>query len=288
MDKITNFFKIVWKFLNSKIFLYLVLILIGAFLFNMYTNNEDLKLKNIKSEQNISALSDSLTTYITKYNRLNSTIPGFLSTEKELKDLNRSLYDEIKKQNGNVLSLNRTVLRLKKDSTDLSNRITSILGAPYQLNDSTYSMNWLFIDNEYGDKFGGVTTVGLNIKDRTLLFNNANIDSKFLFNSIELKHISSKLTSQEINIDLIFGQKIVDDKLMIFAETNRKDINFTNMDGFFIDPNNNDYIKSLIKRRQWFPGTFSIGVGATAGYDILHARPALTIGITGQYTIFQW
>ena len=288
MNKIINFFKIVWKFLNSKVFLYLILISVGAFLINMCTDNEDLKLKNKKSNQNISALSDSLSTYITKYNKLNSTIPGFLSNLKELKDLNISLYDEIKKQNGDVLSLNRTVLRLKKDSTDLSNRIISILGTPYKLNDSTYSMNWLFIDNEYDDKFGGVTTVGLNIKDRTLLFNNTNIDSKFLFNSIELKHISSKLTSQEINIDLVFGQKIVDDKLMVFAETNRKDINFTNMDGFLIDPNDNEYIKSLIKKRQWFPGTFSIGIGATAGYDIFHARPALTIGITGQYTIFQW
>lgn len=288
MNKLNSFFKNVWKFLNSKVFLYLILISLGVFLVSMCTDNEDLKLKNRKGEQNISALSDSLVTYITKYNRLNSTIPGFLSTEKELKNLNRSLYDEIKKQNGNVLSLNRTVLRLKKDSTELSDRITSILGTPYQLNDSTYSMGWLFIDNEYDDKFGGITTVGLNIKDRSLLFNNTNIDSKFLFNSIELKHISSKLTSQEINIDLVFGQKIVDDKLIIFAETNRKDINFTNMDGFFIDPNNNEYIKSLIKKRQWFPGTFSIGIGATAGYDIFHDRPALTIGITGQYTLYQW
>lgn len=288
MNKFVNFFKKLWSFLNSRIFSYIIIAIVSIVLIRTCSVNNDMKIEKKIDEQNISALNDSVKTYITKYNKLQSTIPVYIANERELKKLNRSLYNEVKKQEGNVISLNRTVIRLKNDSTELSNRITSILETPIKVNGSTYTMRWFFTDKKYNDKFDGITTVGLTISDRSLLFNNREIDSKLIFNSIKLEHLDSRLTNQEFNVDLTFGEKVVDDKLYIFAETNRKDIKFTNMEGYFIDPNNNKYINSLMKKSKWFPGTFSIGVGAGAGYDIFHARPALIIGITGQYTIYQW
>jgi len=103
-----------------------------------------------------------------------------------------------------------------------------------------------------------------------------------------LKHLDTRLLSRSIQMELTFGQRIVDDKLNIFLQTNYPGFSPSIMEGTLIDPNTNPYIKSLMKKKQFLPNTWNVGVGSTVGYDFIHLQPAIVVGVNLTYSLFQW
>ena len=66
--------KTIWNFLNSKVFTYIIIIAALIFLVSMCQKNEDLNNEVTRNNQNISALTDTITTVKTKNGNLQSSI----------------------------------------------------------------------------------------------------------------------------------------------------------------------------------------------------------------------
>lgn len=283
--------KKVWEFLNSKVFLYILLSILFLFILNYCNSYKDERRQNIINEQNISALKDSITMEKTKNGELQASILGFISTVDELESLNESLYKEIKEQNGEVLSLNRVIIGLEQDKKTLSDRLNeleSIVGQPMFINDSVFSVSWTlrydWDDNNF-DIFKGNTYLSTSIKPGISILN---IDDLTIEEILSINHLNTEMVNRETQIELVFGQKIEDNKLRVFVQSNYPGFSASSLEGVLIDPSSSPYMKQLMKTRQWFPNTWTIGVGPSFGYDILNSKPYLGVGVNLNYNIYQW
>jgi hypothetical protein len=55
-----------------------------------------------------------------------------------------------------------------------------------------------------------------------------------------------------------------------------------------IDPATNPLLKDLLSpKKHWFSG-FAAGPNISVGWDVLHAKPAVIIGVGFHYNIYQW
>jgi hypothetical protein len=227
-----------------------------------------------KSEQNISALNDTITIVKKKNGALNFSIDGFVATTKELKTLNKSLYDQVKDQSGKVLSLNNAVITLTQDKTELQKYIDvlkSNTNQVNQLNDSTYLVPWTLAykyDQDNSDLFVGQTLMRLNVK-----------------NKLKLQQLNSELIKRETNIGLTFGQKVEDGKLRVFVESKYPGFDVSKMQGYLIDPNSDPIVKKLLKKKHWFQG-FQVGFGFTPGWNITTGSFGMTVGPTIIWSIY--
>lgn len=291
MEQLKKFLKGLWTFLNSKVFQYGLVILLVLFLLKTCGSEKNLKRENKIQEQNIAAANDTIKKEKTKNGKYEYTIAGYVASKKELEDVNSNLSKEVNQEKGKVLSLNKLVFQLKQDTTELRKHLRNIVvEQPIKLNDSAYiipwSMNYTWDSLNY-DNFIGQTKVGITIKPGFILKNKSNSD--ILNNGILLKHYNTELISRESQMDLIFGQKVEDKQLRIFARTNYPGFNPKSLEGVLIDPNTNPYIKSIMKKHKiLFPNTWTLGVGTSSGYNLFNAKPYLGVGVNLTYNIYQF
>lgn len=266
----------IWNFIKSKSFV--AIIIIGLILFSAQqcsTIREITRQKTI-SEQNESALKDSLYFERTKKGELLVTIDGYIATEKELKTLNKDLWERVKAQDGKIISLNHTIVQLVQDSATLKKYLKEkdkLIQKLLKIDSSTYVAPWKLTykyDSTNFDVFTGKTYIGVLSKD-----------------PLELAHIDTELTKRLTQIDLTWGQKIEKNSLRVFIQSNYPGFTVTQMEGVLIDPNTNPYFKELMKKKKWFSG-ISVGFGATAGYNLTDGKYGLVIGPTISYNIYSW
>jgi hypothetical protein len=269
--------KAIWNFLNSKVFGYVVVIILVLFLANQCKRNSDLKRDNKIKEQNLAAATDSINSYKNKNGELVSEKAVWILTEKQLKKENKDLYDKVKDQKGEIISLNHVVFGLKQDTSILHDTIRylkAVIGKPVQLDKTTWSLPWELnyrwdVSGKNWDRFVGHTVVQVD----TINF--------------KVEHKTTQLDDRRGQIDLVFGEKVVDGKFNVYVTTNYPGLSPTSMAGYFVDPNSNKEIQSLIKKDHWFTG-FSLSVGITPTWDFIHKQPTIVIGPTIGYTIYQW
>ena len=292
-NKIFPYFKIVWAFLKTPLFLYLVLIILFLFLGVTCSNLNELKRKNNIHEQNIDALKDTIRKEKTKSGSLQISVSGYIAKERELKDLNRDLYNEIKDQKGRVISLNTVVIKLNLDKNELEkhiNYLESVMGKPIHTNDSTYIIPWTMKydwDTINYDYYEGKTQVGVKVKPG-FVWKDGMTNDYVLGNAINLEHYGTILTAKSSRIKLTFGQKMEDNKLRIFVKTDYPGFTAESMKGVLIDPNTNPDIKKLMKKRKLFPNTWTVGVGPSYGFDVINGKPYFGVGAQINYNILQW
>jgi len=268
--------KSVWTLLNSKIFLIGVIALLFIFGLSKCSNMKDLKLEHTKLEQNYSAANDTIKLYKTKSGALQAEKEIYIKSEKELKAENSDLYKRIKEQDGNIISLNRAVIKLRQDTSLLHDSIrylTSYIETAIQIDSNTWVLPWELRydwDETNYDIFKGKTFVSVSNDD-----------------PLQLKHDNTLLYFRESQIDIEFGEKVVDGKYNVFIKSKYPGLTPEAMEGVFIDPNTNKDIKNLIEKDHWFTG-FSISLGATIGYDPINNRPAFVIGPSINYNIYSW
>jgi hypothetical protein len=104
---------------------------------------------------------------------------------------------------------------------------------------------------------------------------------------LKLKHDNTLLYSRESQIDIEFGEKVVDGKYNVFIKSAYPGFTPESLDGVFIDPNSNKDIKNLMKKDHWFTG-FSFSISITPGYDIINQRPTIVVGPSLNYNIYSW
>ena len=293
LKKILIFFKGIWTFLNSRVFLYIIVISAFLFIANTCSSLRNEKIDGNIKDQNIIALNDSIKIVKLKNGEIEVSKAILILSEKELKETNKKLYDDVKYQKGSVISLNNIVFQLKQDKNQLQDHINfleSKMGKPIQLSDSSYLIPWTLRydwDSINYDALKGQTLVNLSIKSGFIWKDGlSNID--ILKNAFTMNHVKTQLLEKTSQIKLTFGQRVENDKYNVFVETKYPGFTPKSLEGILIDPNTNKYIKSLMKKKQFLPGTWSLGVGPAAGYNMLTGKPYFGAGINLNYTIFQW
>lgn len=294
MTKVLNVVKLVWAFMKTKTFLYVLFGAMFVSVISTCSTIRGLKQQVKNAENNTIAMGDSVKVEKNKNGQYQSEINGYVSTIKNLKIYNKQLYDEVLTQKGKVVSLNHSVISLVQDTTELRKQLSkykTILSEPIELNDSTYSISWVLSydwDENNFDVFGGNTIVGIKTKStkKDILFGT----DKLVFNELfSLTHIKSEITKRESQIELIFGQRIEDDKLRIFVKSNYPGLTTKSLSGVLIDPQNNNYLPDIIgKKRKLFPNTWTVGIGPSVGYNLTNNSPYVGFGVNISYNLYQW
>jgi len=263
--------KKIWKFVNSKVFGYIVIFIVAIMLIGMCNRNSDLKEQMGVQDQNISAKSDTIKTVLKKNGDLYVQIDGYIADATHLGEYSEKLAKQLKAQTGKVITLNNVVFRLRNDSTSLANRIIELekkLNEPIQLNDSTWDIGWSAGYKGIGT-VAGHSIVGVRA------------DKKWL-SDISLTNEDIIISLIDIPVSMTWGQKWEgkgkDKKLKIYAETNYPGFDAKLLEGTYAD---------LPKENHWFTG-FGIGPTFNVGYDFLHNQPAIILGVGIHYNIYQW
>ena len=288
------------NFFRSKTFLVIVVVVIALGFGRSCAKIRDLERQNHIKEQNIIALKDTVRMERTKSGTLEATVAGYISSERALKKLNADLYKEVQDQKGNVISLNKIVFQLKQEASELRkhiNYLESIMSQPIQLNDSVYCIPWQLNydwDSTNFDIYKGETTIGIvarQVVPLSILKGGKPLIYQFdnTFNGLfDLKHYNTEVIERTTQIDMSFGQEIVDDRLRVFVTTKYPGFTAMSMQGWMIDPNTDPDIKKLMKKKKWIPNTWSVGGGPSFGYDVLTGKPYLGIGVNINYNLLQW
>lgn len=259
--KIIDFLKKIDTKYISIIIIIILIIIIGSQC--QHSNNLNKNIKKI--EQNILAADSTIYQYKDENGKLTQEKSIWILSEKELKKQNKDLYNLVKNQQGDIISLNTTLLHLSQDTKILHDSIHylhSVVLDAEQINKTEWNIPWILEymwDEKNYDKFKGHTL----IKVDTLKFG--------------IKHINTLLDSRNSQIDLVFGEKVNDGKYNVFVTSKYPGLSAQSMQGVMIDPNTNKDIKKLIKKKHWFNG-ISIGIGISGGYDFINNQPSMLIG----------
>ena len=264
---------VIWKFINSKIFGYILIGVLVLLFVGTCGRASNLKEEGKIKDQNISALADTVRTVKLKNGDLQSSRDAFMADAKELRFLNVGLSDEVKLQSGKVVTLNRIVFQLKQDTAELREFIRNMPdpNPPIQEDDSTWKVSWALnyvYDSINYDLFEGNTRVRLK--------------GPYVLGDISVSHLGSEMTKRNSQIGLTWGQKYEgsgkNKRLKVYAQTAHPAFQTKLLDGTYVD---------FPKKRHWFTG-LGIGPQLGVGYDFLNNQPAITIGVGIQYNIYQW
>lgn len=264
-----KFLKGLWKFVNSKIFGYILLAVFVALFIGTCGRNANLKDESDRKDQNISVLNDSIEMVRQKNGELQASRNAYMADAKELREYNKELADEVKRQKGKVVTLNRIVFRLIQDTTELRKYIRELeKEEPKQINDSTWAVPWTLYyvyDSTNYDLFKGETRVGL-------------IGPSSYFPEIKITHNGTEMLDRDSQIGMTWGQKYENGRLRVYAQTAHPAFRAKLLEGTYVD---------YPKERKWFTG-FGIGPTLNVGYDFLHNQPAVIIGVGVHYNIYEF
>ena len=292
--------KKIWGFLSSKAFLIILVLMLFILIGRSCSKIRDLKRIGRMDKQNITALTDTITTEKTKSGKQQVTIAAFITSTKDLEKLNKDLYQEVNDQKGNVISINKLVFQLKQDTSMLRARINyleSIISQPIQINDTVYKISWKLVydwDSTNYDVYKGESFIGIipiRAKPNFILDGDKGFNGKFnteFISLFDLKHYKTEIVERISQVDMSFGQQIVGKQLRVFVNTKYPGFSARSLQGWMIDPNTDPDIKKLMKKAKWIPNTWSVGVGPSFGYNVLTSKVYLGIGANINYNILQW
>jgi len=266
----------VWAFVKTQLFLAIVVIGLIIYMLIQHSRINEFQRKEAISNQNQIALTDSLKNERLKSGALQTSIAGYVSTEKDLKNLNKDLYAKVKEQSGKVISLNNAVIQLIQDTNTLRKYLVEkdkIIGELVKVDSNTFVAEWTLpfkYDLTNFDIFTGKTTIKILKK-----------------NPLILKHVDTELTKRVTQIDITWGQKVEKDKLRIFIQSKYPGFTVEQLSGVLIDPSSNPFFKDLMKKKHWFQG-FSIGLGTAAGFNVTKGGYGLVIGPVLSWNIYSF
>ena len=270
--------KIDWKkiftFIKSRVFT--IILIIGLIMFSawQWSKIEDLKNQKTISDQNIIALTDTLHEKIKENGEYIAWKAIYISKIKDLSDLNENLSKKVKAQEGDIITLNEAVIRIQQDSAMLAKYLSEkdkLIQRITQIDDHTYLAAWTLpykFDSLNFDIFYGKTYIGVVNKD-----------------PLELAHVNTEIIKRISQIDLVFGERVVKNQYQVYVQSVYPGLTVKSLNGFMTDPNDNKYIKSLMKKEHWLQG-FSVGLGATTGFNITTGKYGLVIGPTVVWNIY--
>ncbi len=225
--------------------------------------------KNLKQlESNIEIKNNKIISLQKKNNVLMFTTQAYVANEKQLKLFNDSLYRELKKVKGKIITLSHAIIGLKQDTADLKkyiNNLKSQMYTPIQTDSNTWKIGWK-LDYDYGnnnsDEFIGETIINTYCNDDT----------------IKIIHQKTEMLKRTTTINLVWGQKYTKKGVQVYVKSSHPALNIEHMEGVYV---------SYPKKRHWFTG-FGIGPSLSIGYDFFNNRPGFIGGISLTYNVYQW
>lgn len=266
------------KFLESTWPWIGIIILLLLFIGETCNRKKESEAEALKRRQNEAALRDSLQYERLKSGELEASKAVYVASIEELKVVNKGLWNDINGQKGEILSLNRTILSLRQDRDQLQkalDSLMSIIGPIQQINDSTWMAPWTLYykwDETNWDRFKGETYIGLTGEP------------------FSLWHRSTSLVERESMINLTFGHRVENGLLRVFVQSKYPGLTPTSLEGVLIDPREISWFDPFGERSGWFPNRlnkWTVSFGVTTGWDIFRGKPAVVVGPTFGWVIFQ-
>lgn len=212
--------------------------------------NDELTIANM----NQAALTDSVTTYKDKSGNLVYEKSVLIASEKELKDLNKELYDEVKDLKGKTKIVYLTTTEVVHDTLTLETSIVRIDSNSYRLKweyDSTFSAGNF-------QKLSGTTT--------------------FDYYKDDIINPTTSINDNSFGISLVTGLKEGKDNYEIFIRSDYPGFTVTDIQGAIID-------KKMIQSNE-----SSVVFGPSIGYGLVfnpsgNVSHGVTVGFTATYNL---
>lgn len=245
------------EMINIKNILIAGILILGMLLFRQCGLNSDLKFSNAVFQQNQIALNDTIRIVKNKSNEDVFMKNTLIAEKKDLKDLNKSLYDEVNNLKGKVLYISKITASVKTDT--------------------------IFIENQVDISNSGINRLSWEYYKAYNENNNRSIKgfSEFLVDTnFAIIDKGTTISEDIMNISITTGLDELDGSYQIFVKTDYPGISFTNIDGAILDK------KRFMKQTQpsWIFGP-SVYVGL--GIDPLNntAGPQIGIGLSATFNL---
>jgi len=260
---------LITKILKRKDILLLVVIaILCLLLFRQCDGNLDLKSQIKIQNMNLDALKDTVRIQKNKAGENTYVIKALLSDKKSLERLNKDLKDELDKQKGKVIVIERVITETEVDTQYIYNYLSSYGNNKFSLDwkyDSTFS------ENNYR-KFSGKSFFTVDTINNKVLPDITRIDQ------------------DEMGFSFVTGIREKDKSLEIFVTPKYPGMKVTQIEGAVIDPAKSDVLKKMFPNKKFSIGPY-VGVGIGAGVGI-NGSPifgaVFNIGVGLQYSIIKF
>jgi predicted RND superfamily exporter protein len=250
------------KILDSRIIMTIIIIaslLLGILYFLNKSNNAEVDLAI--ANQNMSSLNDSLRVSKNKAGELvQSKQILVVQNARDLKKLNKDLYEILKKYDGKIHELTNAVGSIKHDTVKTTNNIIA------DLPDGSKILNWNYskvYDSENSRYLSGST--------------------KFKFDSINKRLIAEPtlITKDEIKFNLTQGLRTTKDgKVEIFASSRYPGFELLELNSVIIDPATNPSLTKYTKKPKIKTGVYGgYGITANLGNGTVTVGPQIGVGV---------
>jgi len=242
MGKFWEILKKIWGFISDPKNQRTVLLIAGAIVILLFIQKCDkvgkLQDKLIIKEQNESYYKDTLIKVYNKNNELQYERAVLIADKKELKEKNKELYDEVKKQRGDVIYLATALAKIKNKEPIIIHTTDTVYP------DGSNGLKWDYF--KQFDKYNSRTLVG---------------ESRFMIDSGKIvKPIITTLLKDEFSLGLTTGLIEEKGQLKIFIKSDYPGFSIANLDGALIDPQKSKVLKAIMPKYRWGIGpTFSVG-----------------------------
>jgi len=217
------------------------------------------KRQQLIYEQNRRALTDSLRNEKNKAGDIESVKSAFVSKVQDLEKLNKDLYDEVKREMGNVKSLIKAQATIDRGGLTLSNELV-----------------------RYPDN----VTYGLKFKDTYVdssMFWSVSGESKFKLENNIIYPGKTDITENRIRVGLVMGFTETDNTYTVFARSSSPLVKFNELDGVLLIPKRQDITMPPCPRKKRF------GLGPSLGYGFTQdLRLSPYVGFSLSYNLIQF
>ena len=253
--------------------LFILVVVLSVFLFQTLSTlkkeRADNKFQQKINEQNISAMTDSITVIFNKklkaweYSKDNFVVNKLSDLEK----YNKNLADELKKVKGDIISVIDANVQAKLDNLSVDSKLIVL--------DEKSNHYGLGFDSPYKDEGFEQHIAGMS---KFYVFPNA------LTGKWTIKPDSTKFTTNLTNIHITYGFKELDKKYQVWAYTKSDKIQITDITGgYFIDKQ----IIPPVKKKKWGIGP-QAGFGLNTNTNLSNPSFGWSVGFGIHYDILQW
>ena len=240
---------------------FVIAIAILAFLLLKQCNKvQDLKLENKVGVQNIIALNDSIRIVKNKWDEEITLKNAYITSEKDLKNINQNLSNKIKSLEGEILYASNIISSIKTDTIFIENEVI-------RYPDGTNKLLWSY-NKDYGNG------------NSRFLDGNSRFSIDLTDSSFNILDKGTSITRDITNLSILTGLTELDESYQIFVKTDYPGITFSNIEGAILDK------KRFLKQTQpnWIFGpSIYIGVGADPKNGT--AGPQIGLGISATFNL---
>jgi hypothetical protein len=232
------------KQINLNTLLMIAIVIIVLFYLKQCNRSSNLNDELTIANMNQAALTDSVTTYKDKSGDLTFQKSTLIASEKELKDLNRELYDEVKDLKDNPKIVIKTLVKIIHDTVEVETNTV------------------LYADGSIGLNWNRDTTFSVGN------YQKLSGETRFKLDSNKVTDVRTMLNTNEFGMSFITGLKEGKDNYEIFIKSDYPGFVATDIQGAIID-------KKMIQSNE-----SSWVFGPQLGYGIVFSNGTVGYGVT--------